>query len=156
MRRSLFITCLMTGKFFYAQEVQLVTVGSGFTAPTDLESSGDARIFVVERAGLIKIMGQDGTTLAEPFLDITDRVNSTGGEQGLLGMAFHPQYASNGFFYVNYIHGSGNGTTRISRFTVTTDADLADPTSELIIWSTAQLGTNHNGGDLAFGPDGYL
>ncbi len=113
-------------------------------------------MFVVERAGTIRIIDGNGSVLPTPFLDITDRVNSTSGEQGLLGMTFHPQYASNGYFYVNYINGSGNGSTRISRFSVTGDPNVADPNSELIIYTVAQPATNHNGGDLAFGPDGHL
>ncbi|MBK7270117.1 MAG: PQQ-dependent sugar dehydrogenase [Flavobacteriales bacterium] len=78
------------------------------------------------------------------------------GEQGLLGLAFDPNYANNGFFYVNYIFGGGTGSTRISRFQVSADPNVADTASEQVIWSWPQPNTNHNGGDLDFGPDGLL
>jgi len=94
--------------------------------------------------------------LPTPFLNITSRVNSNGNEQGLLGLTFDPDYATNGHFYVYYINGSGNGTSRVSRFSVTADPNVADPTSEEILYTRQQPYTNHNGGDLEFGPDGYL
>ena len=90
-----------------------------------------------------------------PFLDIHTRVNS-GGEQGLLGLAFDPNYAESGFFYVYYIFGGGNGSSRISRFSVTANPDSAAEASEQVIYSWPQPYSNHNGGDIHFGPDGYL
>ncbi|MBK7086014.1 MAG: PQQ-dependent sugar dehydrogenase [Flavobacteriales bacterium] len=78
----------------------------------DIANAGDARLFIVERAGIIRILQSNGSLDPVPFLDITARVNDTGGEQGLLGLAFHPQYAQNGFFFVQYTAGTGNGTTR--------------------------------------------
>lgn len=129
---------------------------SGLDQPLWLAHAGDHRLFVVERDGAIKIIADSMQVLPTPFLDITDQVNSTQGEQGLLGLAFDPGYASNGYFYVNYIHGSGSGTSRISRFQVSTDPDVADPASEVVLFTVQQPYWNHNGGCLQFGPDGYL
>lgn len=122
----------------------------------DIAHAGDPRIFVAEQPGVIRIVADSGDVLAVPFLDIQDRVNDDGNEQGLLGLAFDPDYADNGYFYVNYIFGAGSGTSRISRFSVTEDPNVADPASEVVLYSWPQPYTNHNGGDLAFGPDGFL
>ena len=125
-----------------------------FTQPLYLTHAGDERLFVVEQAGVIRIVEQ-GQLLETPFLDIRDRVGSSQLEQGLLGLAFHPEYASNGAFFVNYTDKSGN--TRISRFMVSQDdANLADPNSEAVLLTYQQPYPNHNGGQVAFGPDGYL
>lgn len=139
-----------------AQTLELESVVSGLTNPVDIAHCGDARIFIVERAGVIKILQPGGQVAATPFLDISGPVNSGGGEQGLLGLAFHPQYAQNGFFYVYYCTGSGNGGVRVSRFTVGADPNVANAASEFVLWELAEPFANHKGGDLAFGPDGYL
>ncbi|GGJ96782.1 PQQ-dependent sugar dehydrogenase [Luteimonas terricola] len=100
-----------------------------------------------------------GVVLPVPFLDIRDRVDDSGNEQGLLGLAFHPDHADDGYFYVNYSWdppGSGLDRTRISRFTAGTNANVADPGSELVLMEFDQPCANHNGGDIQFGPDGYL
>ena len=89
-----------------------------------------------------------------PFLDITSQIESGYEERGLLGLAFHPDYESNGYFYVSYTDLSGNSV--ISRFSVSADPDLADEDSEYIIYSATQPYSNHNGGCIHFGPDGYL
>jgi len=136
--------------------IALQSFATGLASPVKIAHCGDDRLFVNEQSGRIRIVGPDGTVLATPFLNIQDRVNDSGGEQGLLGLAFDPNYAENGEFYVNYIAGAGNGTSRISRFRVTEDPNVADPASEEIIYSLEQPYSNHNGGDLAFGPDGYL
>jgi len=136
--------------------VQLETFATGLTRITDIAHAGDERLFAVLQPGTIRIVMPDGTVLPTPFLNITARVNSAASEQGLLGLAFDPDYATNGFFYVNYTTGSGNGTTRVSRFSVTGDPDVADPGSEVVLFSLAQPYNNHNAGDLDFGPDGYL
>ncbi len=140
----------------FSQTLELEQVATGFTNPVDLAHCGDARIFIVERAGMIKILQPNGQILPTPFLDISGPVHSGGGEQGLLGLAFHPQYAQNGFFYVYYCTGSGSGGVRVSRFTVGSDPNVANVSSELILWELAQPFSNHKGGDIAFGPDGYL
>jgi glucose/arabinose dehydrogenase len=110
------------------------------------------RIYVAEKVGQIQIL-QNNAVNQSAFLDITDRVRSTASEQGLLDFVFDPEYPVNGFFYVDYTDSRGN--TVISRFTAT-DPDFADEGSEEVILQVAQPAGNHNGGQLAFGPDGYL
>ncbi len=131
----------------------LKPVASEFNQPVFLTHAGDNRMFVVERHGTIRIIA-GGQTLSEPFLDIRDRVGSQGQEQGLLGLAFHPQYRTNGQFFINYTDRQGD--TVISRFHVTSDDNRADGDSEEIMLRIQQPAANHNGGMLAFGPDGYL
>jgi glucose/arabinose dehydrogenase len=128
-------------------------VVSGLERPDNLQADGSGRLFVIEKAGRIRII-QDGQLLSQPFLDITDRVGSSGNEQGLLGLAFHPQYSQNGQFFVNYT--DQNGDTVIARFQVSGDPNVADPGSEVKLLGVDQPYANHNGGVLAFGPDGYL
>jgi glucose/arabinose dehydrogenase len=149
-------TFMLIAGMSLAQSVELEPVLTGLTNPVDIANAGDARLFIVERAGIIRILQPNGSLDPVPFLDITARVNDTGGEQGLLGLAFHPQYAQNGFFFVQYTAGTGNGTTRVSRFAVTGDPDVANASSEVIFYSLVQPFSNHKGGDLEFGPDGYL
>ena len=121
--------------------------------PVDLQADGSGRLFVIEKRGRIRIIEND-QLLETPFLDISDRVGSNGNEQGLLGLAFHPQYRENGRFFVNYTDTSGD--TVIARFEVTDDPNLANPDSEVQLLGIDQPFPNHNGGVLAFGPDGYL
>ncbi|WKZ67385.1 MAG: PQQ-dependent sugar dehydrogenase [Flavobacteriales bacterium] len=136
--------------------LQVEQVATGLTRITDISHCGDDRLFLTLQGGTIRILDADNTLLATPFLNITSRVNSSGNEQGLLGLAFDPDYSTNGRFYVYYTNGSGSGTSRISRFTVSADPNVADPDSEEILYTAAQPYTNHNGGDIEFGPDGYL
>lgn len=134
--------------------LELDTVAAGLTQPTLLLSPpGDDRRFVLERTGVISILG-DGGSLST-FLDLRDRVNSGGIEQGLLGMAFHPRYAENGRFFV-YYYRVGAEQTRLSEFQVTEDASRADPESERELLSFDKPTTRHNGGMVLFGPDDYL
>ncbi len=156
MKAMLLSLGVLTAQLTLGQTVILEPVVSGLTNPVDIANVGDARLFIAQRAGLIRILQPNGVLDPVPFLNLTDRVLSTSNEQGLLGLTFDPNYASNGFLYVNYVAGTGNGTTRISRFTVTPDPEVASPTSEVILFSLAQPATNHNGGDLEFGPDGNL
>ena len=130
-------------------------ISTGLTAPVFLaQPLNDGRIFVVEQAGRIRII-KDGVLQSTPFLDISSRVLS-GGERGLLSVAFHPSYASNHFFYV-YFTTQTNGDIRIERFTTTSNPDVADPaTTKLILTTPHNSQPNHNGGLLAFGPDGML
>ncbi len=126
-------------------------VVTGLFHPVDIRSlPGDDRLFVLEQPGRIRIIKNGQITAT--FLDITDRVGSQGSEQGLLGLAFHPQFAQNGYFYVNYT--DQNGDTHIARFTAR--GDTADANSEQQLIFVKQPYQNHNGGALAFGPDGYL
>jgi len=114
---------------------------------------GDARLFVLEKAGTIRIITEDGV-LDEPFLDITDLVGSDALEQGLLGMAFHPDYGSSGRFFLYYTNLDGD--TRLAEYRVSADPDIADPSSAKVLLLAAQPGIAHNGGMLLFGADGYL
>ncbi|HEY0303332.1 MAG TPA: PQQ-dependent sugar dehydrogenase [Longimicrobiales bacterium] len=134
--------------------LRLQVVATGLSAPVDLQSpAGDARLFVVEQPGRIRII-QNGQLVATPFLDIRSRVGS-GGERGLLGLAFHPNFAANRFFYVNYT--DLNGDTRVERYTVPAGTpNAADPASAKLIIGIDQPFSNHNGGQLQFGPDGKL
>jgi glucose/arabinose dehydrogenase len=128
-------------------------VAAGFRSPVDLQNAGDARLFVVEQRGVIHIVDESGPR-PEPFLDIRDRVFDTGNEQGLLGLAFHPDFAANGAFYLNYTRGTGD--TVIARFQVGSDPNRADPESETVLLQIDQPYPNHNGGSMVFGPDGEL
>jgi glucose/arabinose dehydrogenase len=130
-------------------------VVDGLTEPVALAHAGDGsgRLVVVEQPGRIRVI-QNGTLLPEPFLDIEALVNDRSNEQGLLGLAFHPNYTENGFFFINYT--DVNGDTAVVRYSVSSDPNRADAASARIILQVAQPFPNHNGGDLAFGPDGYL
>ncbi|MES2739380.1 MAG: PQQ-dependent sugar dehydrogenase [Pseudomonadota bacterium] len=133
----------------------LQQVASGLAFPTLLTAPpGDSRQFIVERAGRIRIL-DNGSLLATPFLDIRNRVNTTG-EGGLLSMAFHPQYASNGFFFIYYTDAGGNIV--VERLTVSAaDRNLADGASASAIISIPHPAySNHYGGQVGFGPDGFL
>lgn len=133
--------------------------GASFSTPVALRHAGDGsdRKFVVERSGRIRVVDSDGNVLATDFLDSFQDPVSTSGEGGLLGLAFHPDHASNGRFYVYYTWDNGTGLiSRISEFTVSANPDVADPASERVILEVPQDFSNHNGGDLHFGPNGYL
>ena len=148
------LTFLCLATFLPAQEIVLESYASGFSQPVDITHAGDGRLFITERAGRIRIIDENGTILSNPFLNIQNQVNSDPNERGLLGLIFHPDYANNGYFYVNYTRS--NGDTRISRFSVANDPNTADPNSEVILMDIPQPFWNHNAGDLEFGPDGYL
>jgi glucose/arabinose dehydrogenase len=138
------------------QAVAWELLQNGLERPVAIVDPGDGsgRLFIVEQPGVIRIY-QGGELLPEPFLDIRPRVGSRGSEQGLLGLAFHPAYAQNGLFYVNYT--DLNGDTVIARFSVSgNDANRADAGSELQLLFISQPYPNHNGGSVVFGPDGYL
>ena len=136
--------------------VSLQSVASGLSSPLDIAHAGDGsgRLFIVQQGGQIRIL-KTGQLLPAPFLDIQSLI-STGSERGLLGVAFHPNYAANGYFYVNYTRLS-DGATVIARYQRSAaNPDLADPASAQILLTIAQPYSNHNGGQLHFGPDGYL
>ena len=133
--------------------VKLERVTDRVDSPVDLTSiPGDPRLFVVEQRGVIKVIA-NGRVLDTPFLDLTDRVSS-GGERGLLGLAFHPDYAKNGWLFVDYT--DKHGDTRVERYSVTRDSNRADPKSGQLVIEIDQPYSNHNGGDVEFGPDGML
>ena len=130
-------------------------ISAGLASPVFLaQPLNDGRIFVVEQGGRIRVI-LNGVLRTTPFLDISTRVLS-GGERGLLSVAFHPQYATNHFFYV-YFTTQTNGDIRVERFTTTSNPEVADPTtSKLIITAPHSTYANHNGGLLTFGADGML
>ena len=149
-----FIPFFLFSTLLSAQDVSIEFFKGNFDSPLSLQHANDDRLFIVEKGGEIQIIQGDGTVNATPFLDISGII-STNGERGLLGMAFHPDYSNNGYFYVYYTDTNGN--TQVSRFSVDSgNPDLADPSSELFLLDYNQPETNHNGGNLAFGPDGYL
>jgi glucose/arabinose dehydrogenase len=134
----------LTSRLFVDGLAEPVWVGA---VPDDTE-----RLFVLEKRGAIRII-RDGALLATPFLDIDPKISS-GGERGLLGLAFSPEYSADGEFYVNYTNNSGH--TVIARYTVTADPDIADPASEEILLTVNQPFGNHNAGWISFGPDNML
>ncbi len=167
MRRSLPVSLrLLFATFFVLSfplaaqppdDLELQLVAGSFSSPLAVRHAGDGsgRLFVVERDGRIRII-DGGSVLPSPFLDIDPLVLS-GGEQGLLGLAFHPAYAKNGFFYVNYTRAaSPDDQTVIERYTVSGNPNVADPDSGMEVIVIDQDFGNHNGGDIHFGPDGYL
>ena len=137
---------------------QFPNTTTSFQYPVLVTHCGDARRFVVQRNGIIKIVDSLNNVMATPFLDITaindyDNYN----EEGLLGLAFDPDYATNGYFYINYTGNELNpGPTHIVRYTVSADPNVADAASAYELLTFTQPSANHNGGSLAFGPDGYL
>jgi len=153
----LFLSC--SEKSLPQYSLQQAFPNLSFSSPVDFQNAGDGtdRIFVVEQAGIIYVFESNpGVTLKKKFLDITDSVSS-GGEMGLLGLAFHPDYENNGYFYVNYTKSSPIRRTLIVRFKVSfANPDSADRSSSKILMEIPQPHSNHNGGQLAFGPDGFL
>lgn len=133
-------------------------VASGLAQPVDIANAGDDRLFIVEQAGVIRIIDADGNLLPTPFLDINTIVDSeTHNERGLLGLAFHPDYPNTPYFYVNYTAVSGSGDTIIARYTTSSNPNVADAGTATEILRIDQPQGNHNAGDLNFGPqDGYL
>jgi glucose/arabinose dehydrogenase len=133
-------------------------LAGGFTLPLFAGAPpGDtSRLFIVQKTGQIFIVNlPSGTVNPTPFLDIHDRITVAGNEQGLLGLAFDPDYANNGRFYVDYTAPGGafgSGVTHISRFNVTANPDIADPSSEIVVLAFDQPQTNHNGGWIGFSP----
>jgi len=155
--------CLAGARSAAAQPtIALAPYASGLSSPVGISApaDGSGRLFIVQQAGLIRI--HDGTqVLPTPFLDLTPLV-AFGGEQGLLGMAFHPSYPATPFVFVNYTCGGGslecpqNGDTIVARYSVSGNPDVADPASRRVLLVIHQPFSNHNAGDLKFGPDGYL
>ncbi len=138
--------------------IQLVQVADGLLDPVNITSASDGsdRLFIVERIGQIRVI-DNGELLEEPFLDLSDTVSTQFLEQGLLGLAFHPEYADNGYFFVNYTDYRTNGKTFVVRYQVSDDdPNVANPDSAEVILTQEQPYVNHNGGTIRFGPDGYL
>lgn len=161
----------------FGDSVRLTQVASGLTQPLAVRHAGDGsgRLFIVQQNGVIRWMDANGALQATPFLNVATDVSncaladntsvslgfSTGGERGLLGLAFHPDFENNGFFYVNYTDAAvagtdGRGDTVIARFHAPGSGNVADPNSCTVLMRIDQDFQNHNGGDLHFGPDGFL
>ena len=150
----------MTNGFTYtapAGTLALTTVVSGLSNPVGMERPpGDNRFFIVEQRGTIRIL-ENGALQSGNFLDIQSLTNFDGQEQGLLGIAFHPNYSTNHKFYVNYTLDEGDRETIIAEYqTMANDPNTADPNSERVLLVVNQPFTNHKGGQLVFGPDGFL
>jgi glucose/arabinose dehydrogenase len=137
------------------RDYKLTLLVNGLQKPTYLTHAGDGsgRLFITEQVGRIRLV-VDGQLLGQPFLDISSLVGSRASEQGLLSIAFHPRYASNGYFFVNYTDVRGD--TVVARYHVSSDPNVADPESGTVLLTIDQPYANHNGGQLHFGPDGYL
>jgi glucose/arabinose dehydrogenase len=136
-----------------APEIALETLLTGLAQPTAIAHAGDSRLFLTLQPGQVLVWA-GGRSLPMPFLDITPLVSCCG-ERGLLGIAFHPRYAENGLFFMNYTNTGGN--TVVARYRVSAaDPNVANPSTGVTLLTIAQPFANHNGGHLAFGPDGYL
>ena len=135
--------------------INLEPWATGLSSPLAMKHAGDDRLFVCEQnSGRVRVLDADGNILST-FINLSSSIASSGNEQGLLGIAFHPNYSENGYFYLNYTNNSGN--TEVRRFTVSDeDPNVADPNSGYLIIRINQPYGNHNAGDLEFGPDGYL
>jgi len=137
-------------------QLDFQSFATGLDNPLDIVNAGDDRLFVVQQRGLIRILDLEGMVSGTPFLDLTGVVSQSGSETGLLGLAFHPEYHENGYFFVNYTRVS-DGNTVVSRFSADeNNPDLANRESEIQLLTVEQPYSNHNGGQLLFGPDGYL
>lgn len=148
--------CQVKGAPHPLPPIRLETIAAGFEKPLGLTHAGDesGRLFLVQQGGTILIW-KNGRVLETPYLDIRDRV-TWGGEKGLLGLAFHPKFSKNRRFFVNYTSPSGGLHSVISEFTVGNRPDEVDPKTERILLTIPQPYPNHKGGDLVFGPDGFL
>ena len=135
--------------------LKLEPFARGFRQPLDFRQAADGsdRLYVVEKAGIVRVL-HGSQPVERPFLDIRSIVGAGGSEQGLLGLAFDPQYVANGYFFVNYTDRQGD--TVVARYQVSGDPEVADAASAAVILTQKQPFANHNGGNLMFGPDGYL
>jgi len=155
MKQIITFLIVLLSSFSYAQSINITSFANGFSSITAIEHpANDARLFVLQQSGAIKILNPNGTVNATNFLTLTSATITSGGERGLLGLAFHPNYATNGYFYINYTNTAGN--TVIARYSVSANPDVADASSATILLTVIQPFSNHNGGSLRFGPDGYL
>ncbi|MGB5488547.1 MAG: PQQ-dependent sugar dehydrogenase [Lysobacterales bacterium] len=166
MKRFPLVILTIFSSLVFAQDFDLLSLEEFATAlqqPVGVMHAGDGsdRVFLLEQAGRIKVV-KNGVVNVTPFLDLTGVVDNASSEQGLLGLAFHPDYSNNGYFYVNYTRNPGPGDdprydlTTVARYRVSSgNPDVAD-TAETKILEIPQDAGNHNGGDLHFGPDGFL
>lgn len=154
MKKLLFTASIFSSLILNSQSIILEDFASGLTSPVEITNANDSRLFVVQQDGIIKIIQPNGTINATNFLNISTKI-VYGGERGLLGLAFHPQYATNGYFFVYYNNTAGN--IIVARYSVSsTDPNVADPNSEKILLNIPKPFSNHNGGSIRFAPDGNL
>ncbi|REC60891.1 cadherin [Chryseobacterium pennae] len=154
MRNLLFSLSIVSSLIVNAQSINLEEFATGLTSPVEITNANDSRLFVVQQNGIIKIIQPNGSINTTNFLDITSKI-LYGGERGLLGLAFHPQYPTNGYFFVYYNNTAGN--IIVARYKVsTTNSNAADPSSEKILLNIPKPFANHNGGSIHFAPDGKL
>lgn len=158
MNKFLLISGILCYFAFYAHTQNAIKINkwvSGVAIPVDISHCGDDRLFVVEKQGRIRII-KDNALTKDTFLNITSKVRSNGNEQGFLGLAFHPNHKNNGLIYVNYT-GTGNPTeTIIEEYKLSSDTNRIDPASGRVLLRIVQPFSNHNGGCIKFGMDGYL
>lgn len=147
--------------FSQLPQISLELLQNGFSRPLLVTHAGDGsgRLFVVEQRGRIRIIDATGTLLATDFLNLgstgLNRVSQTGNERGLLGLAFHPNYELNGRFFVSYTQATG-GDSILAEYAVSANPDIAEATERVLVGPIDQPFSNHNGGHILFGPDGYL
>lgn len=154
MKKLLFTMSIFSSLIANSQSINLEEFATGLTSPVEITNANDSRLFVVQQNGIIKIIQPNGTINTTYFLDIGSKI-IFGGERGLLGLAFHPQYSSNGYFFVYYNNPAGN--IIVARYSVSsTDSNVADPASEKILLNIPKPFDNHNGGSIHFAPDGKL
>lgn len=154
MKNLLFTLSIFSSLIVNAQSINLVEFATGLTSPVEITNANDSRLFVVQQNGIIKIIQPDGTINPTNFLNISSKILFNG-ERGLLGLAFHPQYSTNGYFFVYYNNTAGNVV--LARYSVnSTNPDVADPNSEKILLNIPKPFANHNGGSIHFAPDGKL
>lgn len=153
MKTILLFFFILMSFFGQSQTIALQSFGTGFSSPVEITNAGDSRLFIVQKGGLIRILNANGTVNSTPFLNLSSIV-STNSERELLGLAFHPNYATNGYFFVNYTNTAGN--TVIARYSVNSgNPDIANTTGTILM-TISQPYSNHNGGSIKFGPDGFL
>lgn len=156
MKKTITILVLFFVTIFQAQTIAIQSFGTSFSSAVELtHPANDSRFFVVQQRGLIRILNANGTVNATPFINLSSLVSPTGSERGLLGMTFHPNYAVNGKFYVNYTRAS-DGATTIASYNVNPANPNLATTTATILMTIPQPYANHNGGSLKFGPDGLL
>lgn len=154
MKKLLFSISVFSSLIVNSQSINLEEFVTGLTSPVEITNANDSRLFVVQQDGIIKIIQPNGTINTTNFLNIGSKI-TFGGERGLLGLAFHPQYSTNGYFFVYYNNLSGN--IIVARYNVSsTDPNVADPASEKILLNIPKPFDNHNGGSIHFAPDGKL
>ncbi len=140
----------------YSQEIGFQEFAYALVSPVEITNAGDSRLFIVELAGTVKIINPDGAPNPTPFLSLPAGTALGGAERGLLGLVFHPQYATNGYFYICYTRDP-DGAIIVARYSVDpTNPNIALPNSALQILEIPHPSDSHNGGTLRFGPDGYL